>query len=344
MTSRPVKTFSTGFEGAPDYDEVDFAEEAARTFGTEHTSLRVTTPAPELFEKLVHYHDGPFGDSSAIPTFMVSELARRDVTVVLNGDGGDELFAGYSRLAAAAFSERIPRGLRRAAAWGGKMLPAPRRHKSSLRRIRSLLLAAALPLNERIQSWCSLFRGGELGALFPGASSPSTIEPGGHFAGFLAEAAEATPLAQVLYLTYCTYLPDDLLVKMDRMSMAHSLEARSPFLDAELTEFAARLPDHLKLRPLTTKVVLRDAFRELVPERIVKRGKMGFGAPLGAWLRNDLRRFVESRLGAGDKPLFHFLDEETVGTVVGEHMNGVRDRSQQIFCLLTLSLWLESFR
>ena len=135
LSDRPVKTFSIGFEGAPDYDEVAYAEEAARAFGCEHTSFHVAAPKEDLFERLLHHHDGPYGDSSAIPTFIVSELARRDVTVVLNGDGGDELFAGYSRHAAAALSERVPRALRQAAALGGCLLPSPRENKSLLRRV-----------------------------------------------------------------------------------------------------------------------------------------------------------------------------------------------------------------
>ena len=325
MSPRPVKTFSIGFEGAPDYDELAYAEEAARAFGTEHTSFRVKPPEPELFGTLLHHHDGPFGDSSAIPTFIISELARRDVTVVLNGDGGDELFAGYSRLVAAALSERIPRPIRQVAALGGQLLPAPRAHTSRLRQIRAFLDASALPLGERIQSWCSFFRRRELESLWPGSSSLDTSQ---HFDGFLHEVENKTPLAQLLYLNYCTYLPEDLLVKMDRMSMAHGLEARSPFLDAHLTEFAGRLPDRFKVRRLTTKRVLREAFKDLVPERITHRRKMGFGVPLGVWFRNELKGLVESHLASEGAPVFDYLREDAVRSVVQEHMVGARDRSQ----------------
>lgn len=340
MTPRPVRTFSIGFEGAPDYDEVSYAEEAARAFGTEHTSFRVKAPEPELVDKLVHHHDGPFGDSSAIPTFIVSELARKDVTVVLNGDGGDELFAGYSRLVAAAHSERIPRPIRQLAAFGSHVLPAPRTHRGQLRRIRAFLDAAALPLGERIQTWCSFFRVPELETLWPRGSSLDARE---HFERFLEEVETGTSLARVLYLNYCTYLPEDLLVKMDRMSMAHGLEARSPFLDAALTELAGRLPDRLKVRGITTKVALRETFKELVPERITRRSKMGFGVPLGSWLRRELRPLVDAHLTADGAPLFEHLNRDAVRLLVHEHMNGIRDRSQQLFCLLTLSSWLRTF-
>ncbi len=342
MSPRPVKTFSIGFEGAPAYDEVAYAEEAARAFGCEHTSFRVEPPEPELFEKLLHHHDGPFGDSSAIPTFIVSELARRDVTVVLNGDGGDELFAGYSRFVAGALSERIPRPIRQVAALGGHLLPAPRAHASRLRRVRAFLDASALPLSERMQSWCSFFRPSELASLWPSSTSPERLEPNRHFGVFLDEVESGTPLAQLLYLNYCTYLPEDLLVKMDRMSMAHSLEARSPFLDAKLTEFAGRLPDRFKVRGLTTKVVLREAFKDLVPERITHRAKMGFGVPLGDWFRGELRPLIDAHLTPDRAPIFDQLDRDAVRLVVQQHMEGGRDRSQQLFCLLTLSSWLRT--
>jgi asparagine synthase (glutamine-hydrolysing) len=340
LSTRPVKTFSIGFEGAPDYDEVAYAEEAARAFGCEHTSFHVAAPKEDLFERLLHHHDGPYGDSSAIPTFIVSELARRDVTVVLNGDGGDELFAGYSRHAAAALSERVPRALRQAAKLGGYLLPSPRENKGRLRRARSFLDATALPLAERIQTWCSFFRGDEAAALL---RAPWTVDPSEHYEAFLSEAASGSPLARLLYLNFCTYLPEDLLVKMDRMSMAHGLEARSPFLDTRLTEFAGQLPDRFKLRGLATKVVLREAFGDLVPDRIKTRAKMGFGVPLGAWFRNELEPYVTSQLTAKKAPLFEHLREDKVGAIVREHMEGRRDRGQQLFCLLTLASWLETF-
>ncbi len=338
LTSRPVKTFSIGFEGAPDYDEIPFAEEAARRFDCNHTSFRVQPPEPEMMETLVRHHDGPFGDSSAIPTYVVSRLAREHVTVVLNGDGGDELFCGYSRLAAAAFSERIPGPLRHVAAFGGKLLPASSSHAGSLRRVRQFLLTSARPLRERIQTWCSFFGPEEVQSLLKRHSS---VDPGEHFEKILGEV-EGTPLARLLYLNFRSYLPEDLLVKMDRMSMAHGLEARSPFLDTALTEFAGSLPDSLKLRGLTTKRVLREAFRGLVPPSIVGRKKMGFGVPLGQWFRSQMRPLVEDHLVSESSPLFEHLNREPVGRLVREHLAGDRDHGQKLFCLVTLSLWLKS--
>jgi asparagine synthase (glutamine-hydrolysing) len=337
LTSRPVKTFSIGFEGEPAYDEIDFAEEAARRFDCIHTSFRVRPPEPELMETLVRHHDGPFGDSSAIPTYVVSQLARAQVTVVLNGDGGDELFCGYSRLAAAAMSERVPESLRRVAAFGGQLLPAPRSHAGAIRRVRQFLLTSAHPLRERFQAWCSFFRGEELQTLL---RRPAAANPGAHFEEVLSEVEGASPLSRLLYLTYRTYLPEDLLVKMDRMTMAHGLEARSPLLDTALTEFAGTLPDSLKLRGLTTKRVLRETFRRLVPPSILSRKKMGFGVPLGSWLRTKMRPLVEEHLIAADSPLFEHLHRDPVERLVREHLEGARDHGQKLFCLMTLSIWL----
>jgi asparagine synthase (glutamine-hydrolysing) len=337
--SRPLSTFSIGFEGAPEYDELQYAEEAARRFECDHTSFRVTAPEPALLETLVQHHDGPFGDSSAIPTYLVSRLARPKVTVVLNGDGGDELFCGYSRLAAAAISERIPEPLRRVAAFGGRLLPGPRSHAGTLRRVRQFLLTSAQPFRERIQTWCSFFRPEEVQELM---RRPSTTNPGEHFEEVLREVDGASPLARLLYLNYRTYLPEDLLVKMDRMTMAHGLEARSPLLDTALTEFAGSLPDSLKLRGLTTKVVLREAFRHMVPASILGRRKMGFGVPLGAWLRSQMRPVVEEQLLSRDSPLFEHLHRDPVERLVREHLEGNRDHGQKLFCLVTFSLWLQS--
>jgi len=194
-------------------------------------------------------------------------------------------------------------------------------------------------LRERIQVWCSFFGPEEVQKLL---RRPSTANPGAHFEEVLREVEGASPLARLLYLNYRTYLPEDLLVKMDRMTMAHGLEARSPLLDTALTEFAGSLPDSLKLRGLTTKVVLREAFRHLVPPSILGRRKMGFGVPLGAWFRSQMRPLAEEHLVSSDSPLFEHLDRHQVLRFVNEHMEEKRDHGQKLFCLATLSLWLKS--
>ncbi len=340
--TRPVRTFSIGFDGHPEYDETQYAETVAKNFGTEHTTFRVQPPNPELLEVLVHQHDGPFGDSSAIPTYIVSRLARQQVTVVLNGDGGDELFAGYSRLAAAAITERFPQFLRRFGTSLAHLVPEPSSWSHPLRRVKRFLEAAELPLNEKIQAWCSFFPEATSDLLMGERSDDDEQVISDHFRIFLDEASSGTPLAQLLHLNFCTYLPEDLLVKMDRTTMAHGLEARSPFLDTKLIEFACRLPDRFKLRGIETKYILREAFKDLLPQSIMKRGKMGFGVPLGVWFKNPMKSYVMDLLGNPKSRLFELVKPDTVSSLLDQHMAGYRDLGQQLFCLLTLEIWLRS--
>jgi asparagine synthase (glutamine-hydrolysing) len=342
VSNRPVRTFSIGFENHPDYDETEYAEEVARAFGTEHTTFRVRPPDAELLETLVHHHDGPFGDSSAIPTYIVSRLAREHVTVILNGDGGDEIFAGYERLAAAAITERIPHCVKAAGAGIGRLLPEPSNWSNPLRRVKRLLEAVDLPLDEKIRLWCSFFPDATRSLLSVEDPDDVDREIAGHFQAFLSEASAGTPLAKLLHLNFCTYLPEDLLVKMDRSTMAHGLEARSPFLDTELVQFAAQLPDRFKLRGLKTKYILRQAFRDLFPPSIVNRGKMGFGVPLGAWFRGPMRTYVLEHLGNKKSRIFDYLQPDAVGELLEQHMSGRRDLGQQLFCLITLEIWLRT--
>ena len=341
--SRPVRTFSIGFEGQAAYDETEYAELAARTFETEHTTFRVAPPDEDLLEQLVHFHDGPFGDSSAIPTYLVSRLAREHVTVVLNGDGGDELFAGYQRFAAAVATERVPYWLRSCAQPLGRLLPEPKSWASLSRRVKRLLEVAALPAGERYQAWCSVFPQVSEGLL----SVPSSEEMERAITSFsrshFEAAADGTVLARLLYLNFCTYLPEDLLVKMDRCSMAHGLETRSPFLDTALVEFAGRLPDRFKLRGLTTKYILRETFKDLVPGAILKRGKMGFGVPLGPWLRGPLSPYLKKHLSAANARIYDHVRRDAVQNLLDTHLSGKADLGQQLFCLLTLEMWLRTF-
>jgi asparagine synthase (glutamine-hydrolysing) len=336
----PVRTFSIGFEGESAYDETEYAELAARSFGTDHTTFRVAPPNEALLERLVHFHDGPFGDSSAIPTYLVSQLAREHVTVVLNGDGGDELFAGYQRFAAAIATERIPRWLRSCAQPLSALIPEPKSWTSRSRRVKRLLEVAALPAEERYRAWCSIFpRVG--GHLLPGSeeieqSIADVSRP--YF-----EAAEGTVLAKLLYLNFCTYLPEDLLVKVDRCSMAHGLEARSPFLDTAVMEFAGRLPDRYKLRGWTTKYILRETFRDLIPDAILRRSKMGFGVPMGSWLRGRLADYMLDHLQAPRSRIYEHVQQEPVQRMLGAHLSGQADFGPQLFCLLTLEMWLRTF-
>ena len=325
-----VRTFTIGFEGGQDYDERVHARTVANHFGTDHTEFVVEPRALDLIDRLVWHHDGPFGDSSAVPTYLLSELTRSHVTVALNGDGGDEVFAGYLRLYGGAVSERIPRPVFALLAGILRLLPEPRDRKHVLRFAKRFAEAGRLPLVERYLRWNAYFTD-DLGTLVRPELRPHCRSEA-ILASFSAvldrpEGPRSTVLTRLLELNFETYLLDDLLVKMDRMSMAHGLEARSPFLDTAVVEFGASLPDHLRMRLGKGKILLRRAMRGILPPSILARGKMGFGAPLGAWFRSDLAGFVRERLLDPGSALNEYLEPERVRAVVEHHMAGAGDVS-----------------
>jgi asparagine synthase (glutamine-hydrolysing) len=338
-----VRTFTIGFKGGKEYDETPHARVVAQAFGTEHTEFVVEPKALELIDRLVWHHDGPFGDSSAVPTYLLSELTRTRVTVALNGDGGDEVFAGYLRLYGGAVSERLPRSLFGGLAAVVGLLPEPADRRHPLRLAKRFAEAGRLPLLERYLRWNAYFAGDLTGLLRP--EFGPLCAPDLVLASFRAELdRNGSTLARLLHLNFKTYLLDDLLVKVDRMSMAHGLEARSPFLDTALVEFGAALPDRLRMRWGRGKLLLRRAMKGILPPSILARGKMGFGAPLGAWFRSDLNGLVEERLLDPTSPLYEYLRPDPVTRLVRSHMTAAADLSPQIWALLTLESWLRQER
>jgi asparagine synthase (glutamine-hydrolysing) len=339
-----VKTFTIGFAGHAKYDEREHAKVVANRFATDHTEFVVEPKALDLVDRLVYHHDGPFGDSSAMPTYLLSELTRSRVTVALNGDGGDEVFAGYLRLYGGALSERVPRGAFRVASRLIGLLPEPSDRSHPLRFAKRFAEAGSLPLLDRYLRWCACFT-----ADLPGLLSPELVrelDSERLLASFREGYASGhgSTLARLLQLNFETYLLDDLLVKADRMSMAHGLEARSPFLDTAVVEFGASLPDRLRMRLGKGKILLRRAMRGILPESILQRGKQGFGAPLGAWFRSDLDGFVRERLLDVQSPLYAYLRREAVEAVLARHGSACADLSAQIWALLTLESWLRQER
>ena len=341
LMDRPVKTFSIGFEGDPAYDETSFARLAARRFGTDHTEFRVTPSAIDLVDKLIWHHDGPFGDSSAIPTFIVSELTRRQVTVVLNGDGGDELFAGYLRFRAGVVSERMPRAAGLLLRAMMSRLPEPAGHRHWLSYAHRFSRALSLPLLERFTRWNALFYDDLDALLAPDLRARVSIDP----LRYLRDEVDRLPmvpttLGKLLHVNFTTYLPGDLLVKMDRCAMANSLEARSPFLDTALIEYVAGLPDDMKLQGGRTKVILREACPDLLPTEINSRGKMGFGVPLGTWFRSDLRDDLTDHLLDSGARYRTYLHAPTVHALVKRHLDGKADLGMKLWTILCFERWL----
>jgi len=345
LMKEPVQTFSIGFEGDRAFDETRYSRSVARHLKTDHIEFVVKPRAIDLLETLVWHHDGPFGDPSGIPVYIVSRLTRDHVTVALNGDGGDELFAGYQRFYAGIIAERIPAPIMQCANRVLSFLPEPRNYYHPLRKAQRFFRGVGIPFYERYSSWISLFHD-DLEALviqdlLAGQGKSDRIS---HFRGYLEKISQYSPLSRLLYLNFKTYLPDDLLVKMDRMSMAHALEARSPFLDKDLMEYVAALPDSMKVRWGKTKYILKQAFSDLLPPEVRTRSKMGFGVPLAAWFRGQLREYVQDLLLASDARIRDYLNQGYVEKVIQEHMQAKRDHGFRLWAILTFEVWLRLLR
>jgi asparagine synthase (glutamine-hydrolysing) len=341
LMDQPVKTFTIGFAGADSYDERAYARLVAQQFRTDHTEFVVRPDAISLLEELIEHHGQPFGDSSAIPTYIVAKLTRQHVTVALTGDGGDELFAGYERFLAARVAESVPRPLASLGQRLTGLVPRFNGYGHPAAKLERFLRQAARPLEARYLAWNSFFDrallsrllGEDVAASFEGQISES-------FAACFARSEGCDLLNRLLDLNFRTYLHDDLLVKMDRMTMAHALEARSPFLDTALIEYVAKLPPRLKLKGWKLKYILREAFRDLLPPSIVRRGKHGFGVPLGSWFSGELREYVHDALLGPDTAIRGLLDQNCVRDIYHQHRLGRRDFGHQLWALLTLAVWL----
>ncbi|MFQ5903283.1 MAG: asparagine synthase (glutamine-hydrolyzing) [Candidatus Binatia bacterium] len=341
LMKEPVKTFSIGFEGDPAFDETRYSRIVAHYFKADHTEFVVRPRAIDLIETLIWHHDGPFGDSSGIPAYIVSRLTKEHVTVALNGDGGDELFAGYSRFYGGIIADRIPSSIMQCANSVLSFFPEPDNYYHPLRKAQRFFRGAGSPFYERYSRWISLFYD-DLEALLSKDLLVGRVETDriAYFRGYLEKVSQYTPLSRLLYLNFKTYLLDDLLVKMDRMTMAHGLEVRSPFLDRGLIEYAATLPDSMKLRWGGTKYILRRAFSDLLPTEVLTRGKMGFGVPLGAWFRGELRDYIQDLLLAPDARIRGYLNQGYVKKVIHEHVHTGRDHGLRLWAILAFEVWL----
>jgi asparagine synthase (glutamine-hydrolysing) len=337
VMGEPVKTFTIGFEDRDGFDERPFARAVADRFVTEHHEQVAHPEAVDLVERLVWHHDQPFGDSSAVPTFLLNGLAREHVTVALSGDGGDELFAGYERFAAGSAVDRIlalPAPLRAGGRRALDALPATAVHGRIGRAQRFVsTVEEGMPL--AYLRWISYVPEDWRLALLPVRDDWAQSE----YEQLWRTTSGARTLDRLLKLNIETYLLDDLLVKMDRTSMAHSLEVRSPFLDTTLVEFAARLAPGLKARGLSLKRVLKRAVADLLPPEILGRRKRGFGVPLDRWFREDLERYARSMLGPGAHVRRH-LRADALDRMLAEHKSGTGSHGHALWTLLTLELFL----
>ena len=347
-SSTPVKTFSIGFE-EQDYSELKYARRVAEHVGAEYNEFVVKPDALEVLPTLVDHYGEPYADSSAIPTYYVSKETRKHVTVALNGDGGDESFAGYERHTAMLVAERyktVPSLLRRALVEGPiNLFPTSELKRSRVRDAKRFLRAANLPKVERYFRWMSTFDRQAKKDLYTAdfASSVGSNNPVRFLDKWFVNANGSGVLDATLLSDMMTYLPNDLLVKVDIASMANSLEARSPFLDHKLIEFAASLPESLKVRRFQTKYLLKKVAARLVPPEVVYRRKMGFGVPVGKWFRGEMKSFVKDVLLSNASLNRGIIRPEVIERYVNEHTNGERDHQFQIWTLLMLELWFQRF-
>jgi asparagine synthase (glutamine-hydrolysing) len=337
---RPVSTFSIGFE-EESFDELDAARVVAERYGTEHHELVVRPDAAQLLPRLVHAFDEPFADSSALPTYLVSELAAGSVKVALSGEGGDELFGGYYTYVADQLAPRIGpavRPLRRLVEW----LPSSSTKVSFDYKAKRFVRGAHLPPVERHHAWKEIFSR-DLRAELVDRKRDGIADPLDLYRARYAETEGAEPLSRLQDLDFGIYLVDDLLVKTDRASMAHSLEARVPFCDPVVAELAFALPSRLKVRGFAKKRLLRQAVAPLLPRSIVGGRKQGFSIPLAAWLRGELEPFARDVLDRDTLRRQGLLQPEAVLDLLDAHVARREDLSRQVWGLMTLTLWTEMY-
>ena len=344
-----VRSFSLGFADRS-YDELPFARMVAERYGTTHREERVTPEIVALAERLADHFDEPFGDVSAFPTFLISRLARRDVTVALSGDGGDELFAGYDHYRAHRMATRIQWLTRR---WPWRLveralerIPPAEAKKGLVNKAKRFAEGVSRPADLEHARWW-LFSDAEMRrVLYAGdlAATARMRDPFGYYRERLAEGAAAgfDGLQRRLYADITGYLADDILVKVDRMSMAVSLEARVPFLDHEVVEHAMRIPAEWKLDGGTGKAILKEAFRAELPPAIRQRGKEGFSIPMKNWLRGPLAPMMRELLGERRVQARGLFDHRAVNRLMQDHLANRANNAHQLWCLMSLELSLDA--
>ncbi len=347
LSPEPVRTFSIGFDHSQ-FDELPHARAIAKQFGTIHEEFEVRADAVEIVPRIVRHYGEPFADSSAIPSFYLSEMTRRHVTVALNGDGGDESFAGYQRYVAnavAARLDRIPAPLRHTVAALGARLEDRGNVSSVTNRFRRLAGTLALDPAARYEQYVSWFDGAQRSELYTPefAAELGGSDASAEFAARWAATSGASTVDRMLEVDATTYLVDDLIAKVDIATMAHALEARSPLLDHELMQLAASIPADLKVRGREKKWIFREALRPWLPSSILDRPKQGFSVPLSSWLRDDLQGWAREVLLDPSTLERGYFKPEAVRGLLDRHAAGADGDAKRIYSLLMLELWQREF-
>lgn len=342
--SNPVQTFSIGFEDDT-YDEVPYANTVAKHFETNHHVEILQPDIESLVEQLVPHHDEPFADTSIFPTFLVSKLARQNVTVVLSGDGGDELFAGYDTYIAQKVDRYyglLPNTLRqkvlpRFASW----LPPQPAKKGLTNKVKRMVEGGALNPSLQHTRWMMFLNSSEKNALYQ-SELQATLKDNlteKYLGNYFQKASQFDNLAQQQYVDIKSYLADDILTKVDRMSMATSIEARVPLLDYRIVEFAMNLPPHMKLNGSRTKSILRNAVKRLIPDLVLEKPKQGFSIPMKHWLRTSLKPMMLDLLSKDSLHQHGYFDHQIVSTWIQEHLDGRVNHSHRLWSLMVFEMW-----
>jgi asparagine synthase (glutamine-hydrolysing) len=342
--SEPVQTFSIGFEDDT-YDEVPYANAVAKHFGTNHHVEMLKPDITSLVEQLVPHHDEPFADTSIFPTYLVSKLASQKVKVVLSGDGGDELFAGYDTYLAEKLDRyygRLPGTLRqrvlpRFANW----LPPQPAKKGLINKVKRMVEGGALDPSLQHTRWMMFLNSTEKDSLYRSDLRATLYDhlTAEYFGGYFEKASRFDTLAQQQYVDIKSYLADDILTKVDRMSMAVSIETRVPLLDYRIVELAMNLPPHMKLNGSRTKSILRNAVKGLVPDLVLEKPKQGFSIPMKHWLRTSLRPMMLDLLSKDSLNKHGYFDHQVVSKWVQEHLDGRANHSHRLWSLIVFEMW-----
>jgi asparagine synthase (glutamine-hydrolysing) len=341
LGARPLRTFSVGFE-EPEHSELPFARAVAARYSTEHRELVVKPEhVRDELPRLVAFRDEPIAEPTDVALYLISRLAAQSVKVVLAGEGGDELFAGYPKYAADRLSglvSALPHQFTRALI---RWLPYRQR------RVKVALEALSIGDEaERSATWFASFSREEREELFAPEflAQVDSAHPAHVLEGYLEKVRDRTPLKRMLYADLKVWLPDNLLLRGDLMTMAASIEERGPFLDHRLVEFAARLPTRLLTRGFRTKALLKDALRPYVPKDVLFRRKVGFHVPVGEWFKKPLRSLVGDLLLSPGAAARHYFNVRNMEKFVREHLDGVRERQKELWALVNFELWCRHAR
>jgi len=342
IVPEPIKTFSIGF-AEESFNELQYARLVAEKYKTDHHEFIVhSEQVKELVPQLIKFLDEPLADASIIPTFIISRLARQFVTVALAGDGGDELFAGYDTYKAykiAKYFRRLPSLIRNKIIKNiVSILPASPKRLSFEFKAKKFISGIDYPPEVANYIWWGAYHPEIRKNLFSPALIPEE-NPYSPIYFHLSHCPAKDELTCITYLDLKLYLQDDLLVKMDRMSMANSLEIRVPFLDHEVVEFAHQIPSSLKLKGLTTKYILKKAMEPYLPHEILSRRKIGFDIPLGVWIKNELKDFVQEILSPEALQKHGFFNQKFIAQILNEHFEGKHNHRQLLWPLIIFQFW-----